>query len=57
MALRLVTVIGVFTGRAPSNYPSRSVEIIVSYGAGGSTDFVARTVAQKLSEALGQSSA
>jgi tripartite-type tricarboxylate transporter receptor subunit TctC len=40
---------------AAEQYPSRSVEIIVSYGAGGSTDFVARTVAQKLSEALGQS--
>ena len=29
-------------------YPTRTVEIIVSYGAGGSTDFVARAVAQKL---------
>ena len=35
-------------------YPTRTVEIIVSYGAGGSTDFVARAVAQKLSERLGQ---
>ena len=35
-------------------YPTRPVEIIVSYGAGGSTDFVARAVAQKLSEKLGQ---
>jgi tripartite-type tricarboxylate transporter receptor subunit TctC len=35
-------------------YPTRTVEIIVSYGAGGSTDFVARAVAQKLSEKLGQ---
>ena len=35
-------------------YPSRTVEIIVSYGAGGSTDFVARIVAQKLGERLGQ---
>ena len=37
-----------------SAYPIRTVEIIVSYGAGGSTDFVARAVAQKLSEKLGQ---
>ena len=29
-------------------YPTRTVEIIVAYGAGGSTDFVARAVAQKL---------
>ena len=35
-------------------YPTRTVEIIVSYGAGGSTDFVARAVTQKLSERLGQ---
>jgi tripartite-type tricarboxylate transporter receptor subunit TctC len=40
---------------AAQQYPSRTVEIIVSYAAGGSTDFVARTVAQKLSEQLGQS--
>ena len=40
---------------AAEQYPSRTVEIIVSYAAGGSTDFVARAVAQKLSEQLGQS--
>ena len=37
-----------------ASYPTRNVEVIVSYGAGGSTDFVARAVAQKLSEKLGQ---
>src|SRR5947207_3019542 len=37
-----------------ASYPTRTVEIIVSYGAGGSTDIVARTVAQKLAERLGQ---
>jgi tripartite-type tricarboxylate transporter receptor subunit TctC len=36
-------------------YPNRPVEIIVAYGPGGSTDIVARAVAQKLSEQLGQS--
>lgn len=40
---------------AAQQYPLRNVEIIVSYAAGGSTDFVARAVAQKLSEQLGQS--
>jgi tripartite-type tricarboxylate transporter receptor subunit TctC len=35
-------------------YPDRTVEIIVAYGPGGSTDIVARTVAQKLSESLHQ---
>ena len=36
-------------------YPTRTIEIIVPYGAGGSTDFVARTIAQRLGERLGQS--
>jgi len=36
-------------------YPTRNVEIIVSYGPGGSTDIIARIVAQKLQERLGQS--
>jgi tripartite-type tricarboxylate transporter receptor subunit TctC len=36
-------------------YPSRNVEIVVSYAPGGSTDLVARTLAQKFQEALGQS--
>ena len=35
-------------------YPTRTVEIIVSYGAGGSTDIVARLVGQKFQERLGQ---
>jgi len=35
-------------------YPTRTIEIIVPYGAGGSTDFVARTIGQKLQEKWGQ---
>ena len=58
--LYFVTALFVSTGdlgpalAQPAAYPSRNVEIIVSYGAGGSTDFVARAVAQKLTERLGQ---
>jgi tripartite-type tricarboxylate transporter receptor subunit TctC len=38
-----------------ARYPSRTVEIVVAYGPGGSTDLVARTLAQKFQERLGQS--
>ncbi|MBX9846326.1 MAG: tripartite tricarboxylate transporter substrate binding protein [Xanthobacteraceae bacterium] len=36
-------------------YPNRAVEVVVAYGPGGSTDIVARAVAQKLGEQTGQS--
>ena len=39
----------------PGRYPSRAIEIIVAYGPGGSTDLVARALAQKFQERLGQS--
>ena len=57
-----LTIIGVFAASAatsaqaqPARYPSRTVEIVVAYGAGGSTDLVARTIAQKFQDRLGQS--
>ena len=37
---------------ADPRYPARPVRIIVPQSAGGSTDLVARAVAQKLGEAL-----
>jgi tripartite-type tricarboxylate transporter receptor subunit TctC len=36
-------------------YPTRPIRFIVPFPAGGGTDFVARTVGQKLSETMGQS--
>ena len=38
-----------------ARYPSRTIEIVVAYGPGGSTDLVARALAQKFQERLGQS--
>jgi tripartite-type tricarboxylate transporter receptor subunit TctC len=49
-------LIGALCAPAPAQqYPNRPVEVIVAYGPGGSTDIVARAVAQKLSEQTGQS--
>ena len=36
------------------NYPTRPIRLIVPYPPGGPTDFVGRTVAQKLTESIGQ---
>jgi tripartite-type tricarboxylate transporter receptor subunit TctC len=40
---------------AAQDYPNRPIRIIVPQSAGGSTDSVARTVAQRLTDVLGQS--
>jgi tripartite-type tricarboxylate transporter receptor subunit TctC len=39
--------------RAQADYPSRTVKIVIGFGAGGGTDTVARIVAQQLPELLG----
>ena len=56
-ALMLGAVVAALASPAfaqPASYPTRNIELIVPYGPGGSTDIVARIVAQKLQERLNQ---
>lgn len=50
LALAAVTGIAAITPVAAQNYPSRAVRIIAPFPAGGSSDLVARILAQKLTE-------
>ena len=55
MLVGLIVCTPAFVEAQPARYPSRTIEIVVAYGAGGSTDLVARALAEKFRERLGQS--
>jgi tripartite-type tricarboxylate transporter receptor subunit TctC len=49
----LLVLAGVDAGAA-QNYPARPIRLVIPYPPGGPTDFVGRTVGQKLTEYMGQ---
>ena len=49
-----IAAVCVAAGAVAQGYPAKPVKVIVPYPPGGSTDIVARVVAQKLSEQTGQ---
>jgi tripartite-type tricarboxylate transporter receptor subunit TctC len=56
--IAIATLAGAIGGAlqaAAEEWPSRPIRILVGFGAGGGTDIVARIVAQKMAEGLGQS--
>ena len=53
----LMAAAALLAGAAPataSDYPSKAIKLVVPYSAGGSTDALARLVAEKLTQRLGQ---
>src|SRR4051794_17540671 len=57
MTMRLSALLFCMSAIGPAvaqDYPSRPVKILVPYGPGGATDIIARIVAQRLTESMGQ---
>ena len=49
-----IVLIAAASTAAAQNYPSKPIRVVVPWPPGGGTDLVARTVAQKMHETLGQ---
>lgn len=53
-ALVATLIIGPLPALAEDGYPAKVIRIVVPYPAGGATDYVARSVGERLSKAVGQ---
>src|SRR6266566_1959478 len=53
-AVVIAALLVVSTASLAQTYPSKPIHIIVPYPAGGTSDILARTIGQRLSESLGQ---
>jgi tripartite-type tricarboxylate transporter receptor subunit TctC len=53
LAVTLLLALGVVDANA-QNWPTRPIEVIIPFSAGGSSDVIGRSVATALSELLGQ---
>ena len=54
LAVTSALAFGVLAGAQAQNYPSKPVRLVLPYAPGGIIDYVGRTLAQKLTENLGQ---
>src|SRR5438477_11209969 len=54
LALLLLSTTAAFAQSSFSNFPSKPIRIVVPFPAGGTTDIVARLVAQRMQESMGQ---
>ncbi|EPX81103.1 Bug family tripartite tricarboxylate transporter substrate binding protein [Litoreibacter arenae] len=48
-------ILGLATAASAADYPERPINMVIPYGAGGATDISARTIAEPLGKAVGQS--
>lgn len=49
-----IVAAGVFPALALANFPNQPIRLVVPFPAGGSTDLVARVIAQEMKDVLGQ---
>ncbi|HEY5820078.1 MAG TPA: tripartite tricarboxylate transporter substrate binding protein [Mesorhizobium sp.] len=54
LGLSLVSALALNKGAVAQTFPERPINLVVPFAAGGSTDVVARVIAAKMSEILGQ---